>query len=364
MAAALAGSGSAAASEEGPSGDDDYVPTVLQRRAAGRRGGRLSRQASLAAPHPTRPLLALALDAAAPPPPPTQPVLSAAEPEAAAAAAAAAMFSNLPALASMDNRAKVLTIGALAATLSSDQAFHPLPVPLLFNPLAAAAAAATYAAAATMAEHAAPQPAAVPTSTVMPVLEESMAGAALPSPPAAAAPCEGNARVPAATPAAARRMPSALTSHLSDMAGEQDPDIRGALEFAKLGKPWLIACCRLPSFHTAHLLDHLTLCHQIPPTCRHCLLASAAPCCGQAGFAPGAGLGWPGHIDGGRQGARRCWPAATCPSGKAQQRPGWPCLCCNQLVGRGGQPGHGRCLATQQAAPARRQWRRAGRRGR
>eukprot|EP00887_Chlorella_sp_A99_P002664 scaffold6.g2664.t1 len=246
VAALLGGLGAgavAATSSDGPSGDDDYVPTVLARRAGGRGRARPGRQRAPAAarPHVAEPqLLFIALEqaavqqkqlvqAAAPPLAalPMPPALSC---EQEAAAVAAAMLASMP-LPSLSHDALAPEAAALA-TLSGALCSGPASS-LMLNPLAAAAAAAaTYAAAATMAEHSQ-----LPQLAEVPALEESMADAALltaslahgavPAPSAAKAAGLQASVLPATTPAVASKMPSALTSHLSDMLVDcADPDMR------------------------------------------------------------------------------------------------------------------------------------------
>jgi hypothetical protein len=116
-------------------------------------------------------------------------------------------------------------------------AFDPAAAAAAFmiNPVAAAAAA-TFAAAATMAEQQAAQ-SQQPQLAQSQQLEESMADAA--SFPVAAAPTL------AATPGGPPKVASALTSHLSDMAGPADSEMFG--EYARLlpALPCVPACCVL-----------------------------------------------------------------------------------------------------------------------
>ena len=254
-AAAFLGTG-ATNSEEGPlsSGDDDYVPTAVARRGPGARRGRVSRQSSLAAVSmPPQPLALegpLARDVEVPgqpaqqlrqPPPPQLQLFGSLGPEDAAAAAtvAAALFAGA------GGEQPGLEGAMLAGALSSS--FAPYPGAFMLNPLAAAAAAAaTYAAAATMAQRQQAQEASA--------VHESMAGdATLPLSALGGAALQENAVGPRAlvmVPAAASKMPTALTSHLSDVGDPADPDIRGGWCFAST--PLFDSYCSspLPTPHT------------------------------------------------------------------------------------------------------------------
>lgn len=114
----------------------------------------------------------------------------------------------LPAFALPPMPADVLSSLPSAAALPP---FDPVAAAaFLLNPMAAAAAA-TFAAAATMAEQ---------------QLEESMADAvSCPAAPAGAVPAVAPGL--AATPGAQFKMASALTSHLSDVAGPGDAEMHG-----------------------------------------------------------------------------------------------------------------------------------------